>query len=391
MRAYFTPYGVGLGHASRLVTIANEINLKRRDIDIVFSSFGEAVNYILLHNYHCNNVPPVEFAWGVDGGFSVKHSISQLPRWMYNFNRQINYEITNIKKFQPRVILSDTRLSPLISSKLIDIPSIVLLNQIKLLLSPRLREFKIARLFESMTGEFLGTMWNAADMILVPDLPSPFTISENNTWNIGATVKKIKYVGFTTIKKNTKEEELEKIYIKLALDKLKPIVFIHISGPMETRKPLLNFIKANITLFDKDIQFIISEGRPNGSTEPIKINNNCWYFEWCLIRDQLFEICTVLIIRAGHNTISQAIQFGKPIISIPIENHGEQLGNAAKIEKLGIGKVIHPKNLTIGILNQTIDEVLKTKNYREKMSSLKKLSEKLNGIENIMEIVRSFL
>ena len=36
----------------------------------------------------------------------------------------------------------------------------------------------------------------------------------------------------------------------------------------------------------------------------------------------------LLIIRGGHVVISQAIQFGKPMISIPIENHRQQLGNS---------------------------------------------------------------
>ena len=40
MRAYFTAYGVGLGHATRLVKIATQ--LKDSGVKIKFSSFGEA-------------------------------------------------------------------------------------------------------------------------------------------------------------------------------------------------------------------------------------------------------------------------------------------------------------------------------------------------------------
>ena len=45
----------------------------------------------------------------------------------------------------------------------------------------------------------------------------------------------------------------------------------------------------------------------------------------------------LLVLRGGHVAISQAIQFGKPVITIPIENHGEQLGNSEKIAEIGVG------------------------------------------------------
>ncbi|MDQ3836118.1 MAG: hypothetical protein M3270_04195, partial [Thermoproteota archaeon] len=61
--AYLAPYGVGLGHASRLVLLAEY--LKKDGIKIQFSSYGEAVSYITLRGYECVNVSPVEFAWSM--------------------------------------------------------------------------------------------------------------------------------------------------------------------------------------------------------------------------------------------------------------------------------------------------------------------------------------
>ena len=83
-----------------------------------------------------------------------------------------------------------------------------------------------------------------------------------------------------------------------------------------------------------NIQFIFSEGKANGDTNPRKLSHNIWYYEWCPCRDEIFYLADFLIIRGGHTAISQAIQFGKPFISIPIENHGEQISNSNKIEKL---------------------------------------------------------
>ena len=80
---YFTPYGVGLGHASRLMTIAEKV--QKNNLEVQFSSFGEAVKYISMYGYRCNQVPPVEFSWNTQGSFSLKNSISNVPNWFKNF------------------------------------------------------------------------------------------------------------------------------------------------------------------------------------------------------------------------------------------------------------------------------------------------------------------
>ena len=188
-KAYFTPYGVGLGHASRMMMLAER--LRDSDVNIRFSSFGEGARYISMQGYDCMTVPPVEFAWSVEGGFSVKYSISNIPLWFTNFPRQLRDEINNMIKYDPDIVVSDTRLSSLVASKILNIPSVVILNQVKLLLSPRLREFKISRSWEKMNGEFLGLLWRIADRILVPDLPPPYTIAEDNIWETSSVLKKI--------------------------------------------------------------------------------------------------------------------------------------------------------------------------------------------------------
>lgn len=186
-RAYLAPYGVGLGHASRLLSISE--HLKEDNITIKFSSYGEAVSYINNHGYECVQVPPIEFAWS-NSGFSIKNSIANIPLWLTNFVRQISQETKNISSFNPNIVVSDSRLSPLLTSKILDIPSIVILNQIKLLLSPRIREFKLARVFEKLNGEFFGNVWSLAEKLLIPDLPPPYTIAEHNIWNLESVKRK---------------------------------------------------------------------------------------------------------------------------------------------------------------------------------------------------------
>lgn len=387
--AYFAPYGVGLGHASRLVMVADQ--LQNNDIRVRFSSFGEAASYITMRGYECATVAPVEFAWSMEGGFSIKNSLANIPLWFANFSRQVNQETRNMTTYSPDIIVSDSRLSPLLAAKLLRIPSIVILNQVKLLLSPRLRELAVARLFEKMVGELLGSMWNMADRVLIPDLPPPYTISAHNVWEVGSTAARLEYIGFTSPKPFVTEGEVNRVVKKLEFDRSRPVVFIHVSGPAGTRMALVRVALEASKMLDSKIQFVISEGNARGSTEPRKIGESGWYYEWCPVRDEIFAMSELVVLRGGHVALSEAIQFGRPVVTVPIENHGEQLGNSAKIAELGMGVMLRPKGLKAEQLASSISEVLGNPQYRRKAAELQKMTENLNGIENVVQIVRSYL
>jgi UDP-N-acetylglucosamine--N-acetylmuramyl-(pentapeptide) pyrophosphoryl-undecaprenol N-acetylglucosamine transferase len=387
--AYFAPYGVGLGHASRLLMVAD--HLKEEGINVQFSSYGEAVSYVSMRGYKCATVSPVEFAWSMEGGFSVKDSIANIPLWFTNFSRQVNQETRNILECNPAIVVSDSRLSPLMAARLLKVPSVVVLNQIKLLLSPRLHDLVAPRVFESVVGEFLGSMWAIAERLLVPDLPPPYTLSAHNIWDVGSASRKLEYIGFASPRPEINKEEVIKVHNILGFDSSRPLVFLHISGPLQTRPALLKVAVETAKRLDPKIQFVISAGNPRGTSDPRRIGRVSWYYEWCPVRDEIFAASDLLVLRGGHVALSQAIQFGKPVVTVPIENHGEQLGNCAKMEELGAGVMLQPKGLTPEQLADAIEKVLGDLNYNRKAAKLQELAEKLNGIDNVVQIVRSYL
>lgn len=387
--AYFAPYGVGLGHASRLVMVADQ--LKDTGVDVRFSSYGEAASYVRLRGYKCVTVAPVEFAWSMEGGFSVKNSLANIPRWFANFSKQVNQETRNMTAYNPDIVVSDSRLSPLMAARLLRLPSIVVLNQVKLLLSPRLRQLAISRIIESMVGEVLGSMWTLADRVLVPDLPPPYTIAAHNVWEVGSAARKVEYIGFASPKPHVNKDQIDKVSSLLGFDRSRPIVFIHISGPEQTRHAMIKIALAASKKLDPNIQFVISGGNPKGESEPRRVGKSGWYYEWCPVRDEVFAMSDLLVIRGGHVALSQAIQFGKPVITIPIENHGEQLGNSAKVAELGMGVMLRPKGLNPEQLANTITKILGTIEYKERVIELQMIAEKLNGIDNVAQIVKSYL
>jgi UDP-N-acetylglucosamine--N-acetylmuramyl-(pentapeptide) pyrophosphoryl-undecaprenol N-acetylglucosamine transferase len=383
------PYGVGLGHASRLLMVAD--HLKQEGTDVRFSSYGEAASYVSLRGYKCATVSPVEFAWSMEGGFSVKDSLASVPMWFANFSRQVNQETRNMLMCSPDVVVSDSRLSPLVAARMLKVRSVVVLNQIKLLLSPRLRDLAASRMFENVIGEFLGSMWAMADRVLVPDLPPPYTLSAHNVWDIGSAARKLEYIGFASPKPQISEEQVSKVAHRLGLDRIRPLVFVHVSGPFQTRPALIKVALETAKRLDPKIQFVISEGNPKGKREPRRIGKLSWFYEWCPVRDEIFAVSDLLVLRGGHVALSQAIQFGKPVVTVPIENHGEQLGNSAKVAELGAGVMLHPRRLRPEQLGDTIEKVLGNPEYKKKAAGLQRLAENLNGIDNIVQIVRSYL
>ncbi|MGH9977841.1 MAG: glycosyltransferase [Nitrososphaeraceae archaeon] len=388
-RIYISAYGVGLGHASRMLMLAEEVS--ELGYEVSFSSFGEATDFLRHSGYRCEAVPPLELSWTSEGAFSIKKSIASLPYQFSNFSKQLNAEIRNIAACRPDLVISDSRLSPLIISKTFKIPSIVILNQIRLLLSPSLRKMRIARLYEEFNGQLLGALWSFADKILIPDLPPPMTISEKNIWSVSTTLGKIKYVGFTAPNPIIVQERLEEASQMLNLSSEKPFVFLHISGPEPTRRPLTNLLLKAFKELDSGIQYAISEGKPGGNTSPQKISDSGWYFEWCPIRDELFSLCDALVMRAGHASISQSIQFGKPFLCIPIENHGEQLANSDKVSELKIGISLRQQSLTLDSIKDAILTLIGDEQYRKNVSHLMRVSRELNGVQNILKEAKPYL
>ena len=386
-RVYVAMYGVGLGHASRMLLVADNL---QSDATLRFSSFGDAVNYTKMQGFECFSIPSVEFAWGIDRGFSVKESIIKLPQNLLHFTAQLGMEGKYMGSFKPDVVVSDTRLSSLFMAKVLDIPCIAILNQIKLLLSPRLREFRVARLFETMLAELLGSLWSKSDSILIPDLPPPYTLSEQNLWAVGSTTNKLKYVGFLAPKPKINGDYADKVGKLLQLDRKKKIVFAHISGPYETKVTVLKKIKeAFQEIKNNEIEFVVSEGEPNGDTTPRKIKNG-WYFQWCPFRDEIFAMSNLIIMRGGHSTLAQAIQYGKPVITIPIEKQGEQLGNAKKVQKIGFGLMLNQRGLKSDDICSAVEQVLNDSRFANNAEMLMDVANKLNGIEEIANVVRSY-
>ena len=179
-RVYFAVFGSGLGHASRIVEIAD--HLRREGDEFRYSCSGQALDYIESHSGGASVVesPSLDVEWTEEGSFSSKDFIPRFPFMFSAFLRQVAFERENIAKFDPSVVVTDSRLSPILAARAKSYPVITMLNQFKVSFPPRFSGKGVGRIYERFAGDVLGLLWSLSDEVLMTDLPPPYTIGEAN-------------------------------------------------------------------------------------------------------------------------------------------------------------------------------------------------------------------
>lgn len=382
-RIYIPVFGLGFGHATRMAIVAQR--LIDEGFEVYFSSFGEGLEFLKANNYRCYEVPEIEIGWDLYGRVSVAQSLRNTPLLLRTFVQQVKMEIQIQRELEPSLILSDSRLSAIVASKIRGINSITILNQLRVLLPPEAETNSVSFL-EDIGGELLGEAWSLSDVIMIPDLPPPYTISEANLWGIYLAEKKKKYAGFMVQKSRVTEKSLTEVSRTLKLESNKPLIFVQFGGPSRVRNSLIQKTMKTASENSSKYEFVISASEPYGSSIPKMIEGG-WLYEWCPVRDELLQLSNVVVSRAGHTTISQAINAGKPMITIPISRHGEQLGNAKKLEALGMGIKLDQDTATPKKLVETINLLMNDGSYLKNAMNLRKVSEKHNGIETTLDEV----
>jgi UDP:flavonoid glycosyltransferase YjiC (YdhE family) len=354
------------------------------------SCSGQGLEYIRTHDPRTDTVecPPFDVEWTEDGSFSSRSFALHFPLMLRSFLMQVAFESKSIAEFRPGVVVSDSRLSVILAAKSKSYPVITMLNQFKVSLPPRFSGGALGRLFERIGGDVLGLMWSLSEQILLTDLPPPYTIGEANV--LGTDVSNIvRYVGFTSPTMVTDEDRLQKAREMLGLGAL-PLVFFQISGPDATKKRFIDTVLQSASTLSQKYKVVVSMGYHGGSKDPRKLSGGTLVYDWCPIRDELFMLSDVIVSRSGHRTIGQCIDAGKPAVLVPISNHSEQLGNADKFQRLGLGLSVPPQSLDVQTLVASVDSCIHDPKYRKNVEAIALVSKRYNGIEKCIEVINSY-
>jgi len=368
-----------MGHATRMASVAE--GLAEEGFQVAFSSSGEVTQWLRAKGYPCNDIPLVDVAYDDTGTFSSRATARDAPTILSRFDKQIASELRNLMTYSPDVVISDSMFSTVIAARILGLRAVAILNQLKLFASPRTPH--LVSLLISSGSVILGDiLWGSCESVIVPDLPPPYTISERNLWNAGSSSARAKYVGFLTPRNNGRPDALTERLRKAT----KALVFWQVSGPPATRGPFLAKAMALASQLDEKYVFVIAAGNPQGGTEPRPIPGGYMY-EWCPSPGPLLDMCSAVISRAGHVSVSDYVQRGKPAVLVPIPSQTEQVGNAEKADRLGIAIKLEDDELDAG----TVDESLRSLAEGKFLARAREMREVARGYDargSIVKLVR---
>lgn len=385
MRVYFSPCGVGLGHVGRCIPIARR--LAQENFEVMFSTYREGVNYVEREKFPLYKAPPIGFQVKPDGTIDFRQTAVNPGPFFASFTllEQVNAEIAAIENFQPDVVVSDSRASPLLAARILGIPKICILNQFQVIIPRKTHFLRLARIADTITLTVIGRIWTSGNAVLIPDFPEPYTISIGNLNIPRSYRKKVRLIGpiLPTDPDELQSEKELRRKLKLPMDR--PVIFAPISGPIRERAFLTRILRKILLKFPEKYEIIVSLGYPNASTEPIH-HGNVRIYRWVPNRFEYLKACDLVIGRAGHGTLTQCMRHGKPMILVPTPSHTEQLNNAKQAAKIGVAKVIDQEKLSTDKLLDSVEKILKGETP-ERLKHVQKEVSRYNGLEDAVTTI----
>jgi UDP-N-acetylglucosamine--N-acetylmuramyl-(pentapeptide) pyrophosphoryl-undecaprenol N-acetylglucosamine transferase len=388
MKVQFAPAGIGLGHAGRCVPIAKKLLEEDGETQLIFTTYKDGVCYTRQEGFSVAEVPPVAFKVLPDGTVDFKRTVANPDLFFASFKllRQVRAEIRVMQHFKPDVVVSDTRVSPLAAARLLRIPRICILNQFQIIIPRRTHFLRLAKFADLIGLAMIGKLWTTGMHVLIPDFPEPYTLATGNLRIPKSYQKKVKLIGPIIETRPERLPAKKVLRKKLHLDQTKPVIFAPISGPAKEKAYLIGLLRRIFSEFPDDYQIVLSLGYPTPSLEPLKCGNFSIY-KWVQNRFEYLKACDLIVAKAGHGTVAQALCYGKPMILIPTPNHTEQYNNARKVKALGAAELLDQQQLSKENLLKTAEKMLSTDRYAERSKEILEEVGKLDGIETAADII----
>ncbi|MBM1154952.1 hypothetical protein DRN94_003640 [archaeon] len=371
LAAYITPNGLGLGHATRMLRVGRE--LKQRGWRVRYSSYEDGLRYLRAQKCDVVAAPAFQLQH-VGRAISSERMIPRITNVeVLRFFQRIGFEIREMRQFKPNVVLSDTRATSLIAAKLLGIPRIAVLTHSTIFIPRSRRMLRAGTVGDGAICTVLRQVWQLANAIVVPDLPPPYTIAEDNLPNLPRR-QTVKYVG-----------GLVDVQRPLPCER-EPLIFVPISGPIEQKKGLARRILEELRPLVERFRIVFCAGVPGASSTPRRISG-VEYYAWLGDQERLalFYRSAVVVCRGGHGTLLHALLNGAPVVGIPAPGQTEQYNNLRKIERLGAGRLVPESRLED--LRDAVEEVASNDAYAKRAAELASVQDDMPGVAGVVEEV----
>ena len=390
--------GIGLGHVTRCEPIAHK--LSEKGVDVAIASYLDGLDYAKKMGFKIIESFPISYKIRADGSvdFKMTAATSGFSLGGRKVLKQTIKEIRNLKQYKPNIVFSDSRASPLIAARLLEIPSILMLNQytIHIIKKPSVNRinlvdelfFFIANISWALIRTLIEGIWSLSDFILIPDFPPPLTICVNNLAIPKKYFKKVKFIGpIITVKPDQIGEKTE-LKKKFGFDPSKKVIYAQVSGPKVDRDFFSKKLIKILSNLSNKYEVVLSKGNFNGINYPKKINGIIVY-DWIesFTQHEIIKVCDLIISRAGHGTIMKAITYGKPLILIPEPDQTEQYANAKRASQLKFAKVIFQSQLSKESISEAIEQILNSSIYSKRAFEISRIANKLDAINSTIDLI----
>ncbi len=389
-RVYFGVNGIGAGHIKRSMHIAHE--LAKRGIVLFFSTYNDPaiINLIQLEGFHVANVPPIVWVDREDGTIDVKRSIVRFPLIVITLIKQIVYEVRHLLRFDPDLVVSDARFSTIVAAKILRRP-VILLNHVYRVPLPqkgaiwgRIRVLKEA--YETFLNFILFFLWQRANRHLVPDFPPPCFLATETLHLPAPFLGRLQFIGaiMPTNPQYSNQDTKKK--------EDRTHVFVVIGGTTSARKQMARVVREIVRALP-EYNFTITLGDPsqrNYVKREEEDTRTVDLFGWIDDPHLHYQKCDLIIARPGHNTVTEGLLHGKPMLLLPIKNHLEYVSIAKKIEEMGIGIQLLEEKISIEKV-KTVLQLLNSPKYKNRSKRLGVWARKYNGRNIVVqEILKYF-
>lgn len=343
MKILITTCGVGIGHASRDLALAELLEENNHQVE--FASYHAGYNYYKKNNRKVHKLPDMNFQAN-DGELKIEETVKESRDIPYTFIKTMYKEAKIIRKIKPDIILADSDYSSPITAKFLNIPCYIITNDLTFGFS---KDTKTSiKYLEKSIRKIITEITKGCQKILIPDIPGSIEIPEElegKTTYIGALLHK------NTDEIDTKEKLRKKYHFKAD----EKIILLTVGGSDFGEILIENICKiADNIKADKIIIFTGLEINPDKfktDNPKIIIKQFAYYLvEWMNLSD-------LTIALAGHTTSMELLSIRKPNIMIPIKNHIEQERNLQNMLKYDITlttEINNPEKL-----EKTINDTLK--------------------------------
>jgi len=387
LKVYFGVCGIGLGHVGRCVPIAKR--LTEKGAEVLFSTYRDAVKYVEQEGLPLVESPSMGFVVKPDGTVDFRQTVVNPGPFFASFTliKQVEAEIEFMRAFEPDVIVSDSRVSPLLAAKSLNIPDVSILNQFQIIIPRRKRFMRLAKIVDTGALAMIGKLWTSgAAHLMIPDFPPPHTLSTGNLIIPKSYQKRVQLIGPILPVHPSELPSKENLRKDLDIDEDLPLIFAPLSGPAKERAYFTGILRQIFKRFPENYQVVMSLGYPNTSIRPIRYGNTVVH-SWVPNRFEYLKACDLVVSRAGHGTITQAMCYGKPMILVPTPSHTEQLNNAKRVAELGIAQVVEQDMISRETLIDAVDLLLKDERHMKRTEEIQDVVSNLNGLNTAVETI----